>query len=83
MTNKYERKGKALKGDNQFLVRLGARVRELREKLEIGQDVLAERCEHTQPWVSNLERGRIDARASILPKLAKALRTTVGELLTW
>jgi ribosome-binding protein aMBF1 (putative translation factor) len=79
----YERKGKPNKGDNPFLVRLGARVRELRETLEIDQGTLAERCDHSQPWVSYLERGHSDISVTELPKLAKALRTTVVELLTW
>lgn len=81
--SKYERKGPAKKGEDKNLVRFGAHVRALREKLEIDQYVLAERCERTQAWVSQVENGKMNVTLTALLALAKALRVPVVELLAW
>lgn len=83
MTSKYERKGKAERGTDKGLLRFGEHVRKLREKLEIDQTSLADRCNRTQPWVSRLERGLLDVNLTNLLVLARALRVSVLELMAW
>jgi transcriptional regulator with XRE-family HTH domain len=78
--DRYHRKGKPQTGDRPTLVRLGKRVRSLRETLEIGQHQLAERLEMTQAWVSRLENGLVDPPVTKLTALARALRTTIPSL---
>lgn len=80
-TDKYHRKGKPQTGEMPTLVRFGKKVRELREKLEIDQDALAERIDMTQAWVSRLENGHIDPTVTKMQALAKALRTPLSSLL--
>lgn len=78
--NLYGRKGPPNRGDDPFLRRLGAKVRKLREDLELSQGQLGERVKRTQVWVSRIERGHHDMPVSSLVLLAKALRTTVVAL---
>lgn len=77
--SKYDRKGAPKKGDRPYLVKFGAHVRELREKLNIDQATLGKRCERTQVWVSKIENGIVELGLNDLPTLAKALRTTAKE----
>lgn len=80
--DKYERKGQAEKGEDPILLKLGAKIRKLRDKLELRQDALAERCEKTQPWLSRVERGLQDVHVTDLYALARGLRVSAVELLT-
>jgi len=80
---RYDRKGPAKRGANEHLLRLGERVRMLRERLDIDQAALAERCGKTQPWVSRLENGRLDLHLTSLFDLARGLRCSMVELLAW
>lgn len=81
MSDKYERKGPAEQGKDPILLKLGAKIRKLRDKLELRQEALAERCEKTQPWLSRIERGLHDVHVTDLYALARALRVSVVELL--
>lgn len=81
MTNKYEHRGKAKRGEDPILLKLGAKIRKLRDALELRQDALAERCGKTQPWLSLIERGLHDMHVTDLYALARGLRTSVTELL--
>lgn len=68
-------------GDEPILVKLGENVRKLRELHGWTQRELAEKVGRAQIWVSYLERGVRDTKVGALPRLAKALRTSVAALL--
>lgn len=59
-----------------------ANIKELREKANLTQQELAERLGVTQGAVSQWEAGIVFPRATMLPKLARELKTTVDKLLT-
>lgn len=81
-TNLYNRKGPTNKGDDPFLVKIGKRVRALREAAEMSQGQLAEKAGRSQVWVSRVERGHYDLPVSALVLLAKRLHTTVVALVS-
>jgi transcriptional regulator with XRE-family HTH domain len=59
---------------------LGHRVRQLRERLDLSQEQLAERADLHWTYISGIERGRRNAGLNILARLAKALRVTLPAL---
>lgn len=61
---------------------LGHRVRELRERIGLTQEQLAERANLHTTYISGIERGRRNPGLNILAQLAKALRVTLPSLLT-
>lgn len=69
------------KGDDNVLLRLGRNVRLAREAVPLTQGALAEACGHTQVSISKIERGINDTHVTTLVAIAKALKTTPGELL--
>ena len=62
------------------LRRLGARVRELRDKREFTQEVLAEAAGITWHYVSAIERGTKAATVETLVAISAALGVTLSEL---
>jgi transcriptional regulator with XRE-family HTH domain len=63
-----------------FSARLGARLRARREALGLTQAALAERASLTSNYVGVLERGLKIPTIETLMTLAKALETTLAEL---
>jgi transcriptional regulator with XRE-family HTH domain len=61
---------------------LGQRVRELRERLRLSQEQLAERADLHWTYVSGIERGKRNPGLNILGRLARALKVSLPELLT-
>jgi transcriptional regulator with XRE-family HTH domain len=61
---------------------LGHRVRELRERLRLSQEQLAERADLHWTYVSGVERGRRNPGLNTLARLAKALKVTLPTLVT-
>ncbi len=61
--------------------RIGMRVKAYRERRRLTQEALAERAAISRTYLARLETGKHDPTASILEKLAKALRVKVGRLL--
>ena len=61
---------------------LGQRVRELRERLGLSQEQLAERADLHWTYISGVERGRRNPGLNTLGRLAKALKVTLPALLT-
>jgi transcriptional regulator with XRE-family HTH domain len=57
-------------------------VRELRKRLELSQEQLAERADLHWTYVSGIERRRRNPVLNILARLARALRTTLPVLVT-
>jgi transcriptional regulator with XRE-family HTH domain len=60
--------------------RLGMRLKSLREAQGLSQMVLASKVKITREYVNKLEAGRYDPTLSVVRRLAKALKVTVGEL---
>ena len=58
---------------------LGQRVRELRDRLRLSQQQLAERADLDTTYISGIERGRRNPSLNTLARVAKALKgVTVG-----
>lgn len=60
--------------------RMGRRLKVLRKERGINQADLAKKVRVTQAYIAMLERGRENPTLDVLQRLAKALKTTVGEL---
>lgn len=60
---------------------VGYRIRELREKLGMTQDDLAEQAGMNRVTIAKYESGRIEPSSRALPRLAKALGTSADALL--
>jgi transcriptional regulator with XRE-family HTH domain len=58
---------------------LGARIRELRRRLELSQEELADRADLHWTYVSDLERGRQTPTLDVINRLARALGVTLAE----
>jgi transcriptional regulator with XRE-family HTH domain len=60
---------------------LGMKLKTLREQRGLSQAALAKRVKVTQPYITMLESGAFsNPTLDVLKKLAKALKTTVAEL---
>ncbi len=62
------------------LKKLGANVRQLREKAELTQEGLAAAAGLDRTYVGGLERGERNATVQTLARVAKALGTSVSAL---
>jgi transcriptional regulator with XRE-family HTH domain len=61
---------------------LGQRVRDLRERLDLTQEQLAERANLHPTYVSGIERGVRSPGLNILARLARALKVSLPALVT-
>jgi len=59
----------------------GSRVRTLRESLDWSQEQLAERTDLHRTYISGLERGERNVSVLNILRLARALKTTPGNIL--
>ncbi|MBI2890160.1 MAG: helix-turn-helix transcriptional regulator [Nitrospirae bacterium] len=64
-----------------FLAALGSSVRGLRAESGLTQEQLAERAEVSAKYISRIELGRQDPRASVLVRLANAMGSDIGRFL--
>ena len=62
------------------LVKLGARIRELREAKGFSQESFAAEVELDRTYVGGIERGERNIAALNLIRIAKTLKVEVGEL---
>ena len=69
------------KTDDQGMGDLGTNLREARERLELTQEQVAERCGVHATEVSRIEAGKRDPKVSTLERLAAALEMPAGRLL--
>lgn len=67
--------------DSTVLTQVGARLRELRRKLGISQEELAERASLHRTYVGGIERGERNVAVLNLVRLAAALKVEPAELL--
>lgn len=67
---------------DRFLIRLGQAVLAARERSGLSQEELGFECELDRTYISGIERGIRNPTVKSLLRLAHALDTTPGELLT-
>jgi transcriptional regulator with XRE-family HTH domain len=72
----------ALNGRQSIVVRFGQSVRNLRLRLGISQEELAERAELHRTYISGIERGARNVTLRNIERLAKALGVTTSDLLS-
>jgi transcriptional regulator with XRE-family HTH domain len=66
---------------SQLLLRLGASVRQRRERLGISQEVFANKCGVHRTYVGKVERGEQNVSMSSLSRIAKGLGIRIWELI--
>jgi len=62
------------------LTRLGSNLRKQREKLDLTQEILAEKAELDQTYISGIENGSRNPTILSAIRIAKALKTSVSGL---
>lgn len=67
--------------EEQFLIKLGAHLRLLRERHNLTQSRLSEMIEMSTQTISAIENGSADCQISTLYKIAEAYKINVSELL--
>jgi transcriptional regulator with XRE-family HTH domain len=67
-------------GQEDFRAQCGRRVRELRERLELSQEGLAERAGLHRNYVGGIERGERNVAILNIVRLAGALQVSLAEL---
>lgn len=62
------------------LVKIGLNIRKRREALDLSQELLAEKSDLDQTYISGIECGKRNPGIKNVARLANALGTTVSEL---
>ena len=75
-----KKKGKHLR-DTDALIRLGNRIKKLREKWDMSQRELAEDSKVARYQLSRIERGISDPTYSVLRRIAEALDVNLSDLI--
>lgn len=60
-------------------LKVGQRIKELRKKLELSQEALANEAEVDRTYVTDVENGRRNVSLEILERLIKALSVSFSE----
>lgn len=66
-----------------FSLKLGKRIKELRTRAGLSQDQLAEQAGISGKYLGEVERGEVNVSAAILAKLAVVLQLSLPELLSF
>ena len=74
---------KRLMFDNSLHIKIGKKIKEIRELKGISQQVLAAKCNFEKSNLSRLESGKVNSTISTLEKVSKALEIDIVELLTF
>jgi transcriptional regulator with XRE-family HTH domain len=61
-------------------MRLGKRIRAIRARSNITQELLAKWVKTTQPHLSLIEQGKVEIKLPMLVRIASALNVSVSEL---
>jgi len=69
--------------DDQALLRIGKRIREIRTSKKISQYNLANECEVDYSQISRMELGKVNFSVSNFLRVAKALGVDPREFLDW
>jgi transcriptional regulator with XRE-family HTH domain len=67
--------------EKEFLRKLGVRIRHLRDERSLSQDRLANECDMTQTYLSQIEHGERNPSVLKLAALAHAMGLTVAQIL--
>ena len=68
----------------EFLVEVGTRIKNLRKKLNLTQEELAQKSGYTsRSSINKVEKGLVDLPRSKIIEIAEALHTTPGYLMGW
>ena len=73
---------KRLMFDNSLHIKIGKKIKEIRELKGISQQVLAAKCNFEKSNLSRLESGKVNSTISTLEKVSKALEIDIVELFT-
>jgi len=73
---------KRLMFDNSLHIKIGKKIKEIRELKGISQQVLAAKCNFEKSNLSRLEAGKVNSTISTLEKVSKALEIDIVELFT-
>ncbi len=68
--------------DNSLHIKIGKKIKEIRELKGISQQVLAAKCNFEKSNLSRLESGKVNSTISTLEKVSKALEIDIVELFT-
>ena len=60
--------------------RLGLNIKAIRESQQLSQEELADRAQLHRTYVSGVERGIRNPTITVVQKLAKALKVSIGQL---
>lgn len=74
---------KRLMFDNSLHIKIGKKIKEIRELKGISQQVLAAKCNFEKSNLSRLESGKVNSTISTLEKVSKALEIDIVELFTF
>ena len=66
--------------DQQFLERLGSRIRELRSEIGLSQEKFSFECDLDRTYIGSVERGERNIATLNLKKISKALNISISEL---
>ena len=62
-------------------IQFGARIAELRKRLNLSQEELAERCGVHRTYIGTIERGEKSPTLNTIEKLANGLNVSIHDLL--
>jgi transcriptional regulator with XRE-family HTH domain len=65
--------------DSKFLIGLGEKIREIRQKKKMTQNELALQCEFEKASMSRIESGKTNVTILTLKKISQALQTDLTE----
>lgn len=74
---------KRLMFDNSLHIKIGKKIKEIRELKGISQQVLAAKCNFEKSNLSRLEAGKVNSTISTLEKVSKALEIDIVELFSF
>ena len=66
--------------ENNELIKLGKKIKTIRNRLNLSQELLAQKCEFDRTYISLLERGKRNPSYLNLLKLSKGLTVPINEL---
>jgi transcriptional regulator with XRE-family HTH domain len=67
-------------GNEEFLVALGSRIKQIRAEKKMSQINLAAKCEFEKASMSRIESGKTNSTILTLKKISNALEVPVSEL---
>lgn len=69
--------------EQEYIITLGTRIRQLREEREISQQALADICNMPKSTIGRIERGNVSVTIKSIVKIANALEIEPLEIFTF